>query len=43
MNDITAGMKAPDFSLKDFQGKEIKLSGFQGKQAAVLVLLRGFG
>ena len=43
MSDITAGMKAPDFTLKDFQGRETKLSDYLGKKMVVLVLLRGFG
>ena len=43
MSDITAGTKAPDFTLKDFQGREIKLSDYLGKKIVVLVLLRGFG
>lgn len=43
MSDITAGMKAPDFTLNDFQGREVKLSGYLGKKIVVLVLLRGFG
>jgi len=43
MSDITAGMKAPDFTLKDFQGREIKLADYLGKKIVVLVLLRGFG
>jgi len=42
-DQITIGSRAPDFTLNDFRGKPVTLSGYQGKQAVVLVFLRGFG
>ena len=33
---------APDFTLTDFKGNEIRLSGFQGKKNVLLVFNRGF-
>ncbi|MBI9049970.1 MAG: redoxin domain-containing protein [Anaerolineaceae bacterium] len=42
MSSIEMNTPAPDFSLEDFQGKQIKLSDFQGQKNVVLVLNRGF-
>jgi peroxiredoxin len=33
---LKIGDKAPDFALKDLAGREVRLSGFAGKQAVVL-------
>jgi peroxiredoxin len=33
---------APDFSLPDFSGKTVRLSGFQGEKIVILILNRGF-
>ena len=33
---------APDFTLADFNGDDVTLSDFQGKQNVVLVFNRGF-
>ena len=33
---------APDFTLMDFQGNEVRLSNFQGKKNVLLVFNRGF-
>ncbi len=33
---------APEFALKDTQGKIVRLADYRGKQPVVLVLLRGF-
>lgn len=33
---------APDFELTDTHGRTVRLSDYRGKQAVVLVLLRGF-
>jgi len=38
---ITPGEMAPDFELKDIDGKIVRLSDFRGKPV-VLVFLRGF-
>ena len=38
---ITPGELAPDFELKDVEGKHVHLSDFRGKPV-VLVFLRGF-
>ena len=34
--------KAPEFSLPDFSGNEIKLSSFLDQKNVVLIFLRGF-
>jgi peroxiredoxin len=36
------GLPAPDFSLENLQGNQVKLSDFQGRQHVVLVFNRGF-
>ena len=33
---------APDFTLTDFNGREVRLSGFQNKKNVLLVFNRGF-
>ncbi len=33
---------APDFTLQDTQGNEVRLSNFPGRRSVVLVFLRGF-
>ena len=33
---------APDFSLQDTRGRDVKLSDYRGKKHAVLVFTRGF-
>jgi peroxiredoxin len=33
---------APDFTLPDFEGREVMLSSFQGRQRVLLVFDRGF-
>lgn len=38
---ITPGELAPDFELKDVQGRPVRLSDFRGKPV-VLYFLRGF-
>ena len=38
---ITSGELAPDFDMKDVEGKPVRLSSFRGKPV-VLAFLRGF-
>ena len=35
--------KAPDFAVKDSEGREIRLSDYRGRKNVVLVFNRGFG
>ncbi len=42
MSRISLNTPAPDFSLPDFSGKEVRLSDFRGKKHVVLVFNRGF-
>ena len=42
MASVEMNTPAPDFSLIDFKGKEIKLSDFQNKNNVLLVMNRGF-
>ena len=35
--ELKVGSEAPDFTLKDLNGKEITLSSFRGKQPAFLI------
>ncbi len=42
MSRISLNTPAPDFSLPDFSGKEVRLSDFRGKNHVVLVFNRGF-
>jgi peroxiredoxin len=39
---VDLNQSAPDFSLKDFKGNEVRLSNFQGKKNVLLVFNRGF-
>jgi peroxiredoxin len=34
---------APDFTLPDFEGRDVTLSTWRGKQRVLLVFARGFG
>ncbi len=42
MPKVALNTPAPDFSLTDFNGKEVKLSDFRGKTHVLLVFNRGF-
>jgi peroxiredoxin len=42
MPKVEINMPAPDFSLADYRGRTVQLSGFRGKAAVVLVFNRGF-
>jgi peroxiredoxin len=42
MPEISLQAPAPDFSLRDYMGKEIRLSQFKGEKHVLLVLNRGF-
>jgi peroxiredoxin len=42
MPKVSLQEPAPDFSLEDYQGKEIRLSQFKGEKHILLVLNRGF-
>ncbi len=42
MSNVKINLPAPDFSLKDFNGQEYKLSSFIGNKNVVLVFNRGF-
>jgi cytochrome oxidase Cu insertion factor (SCO1/SenC/PrrC family) len=39
---VVAGTEAPDFTLKDQHGRQIKLSESRGKNPVVLVFYRGY-
>lgn len=39
---IATGTEAPDFTLKDQHGRQIKLSESRGKNPVVLVFYRGY-
>ncbi len=39
---VTTGAEAPDFSLNDQHGRQIKLSESRGKNPVVLVFYRGY-
>ena len=41
LNRVNAGQPAPDFTLENYDGKPITLSGFRGKKNVVLVFYRG--
>lgn len=42
MGKVTLNKPAPDFSMTDYQGNEVRLSQFKGKQNVLLVFNRGF-
>jgi len=42
MSRIRQGTMAPDFSLQDHLGQEVRLSHYRGKKNVLLVLNRGF-
>ena len=41
MSQVEINAVAPDFTLDDFNGKEVKLSDFKGRKNVLLVLNRG--
>ncbi len=42
MPKVKIDAEAPDFTLKDFTGREFNLSAFRGSKNVVLVFNRGF-
>ena len=40
-NAIFNGQEAPDFSLSDLKGNQVRLSDFRGDKIVVLAFLRG--
>jgi peroxiredoxin len=42
MASVEMNTPAPDFSLTDFNGNEVKLSNYQNKNNVLLVMNRGF-
>ena len=42
MSIVELNKPAPDFTLKDFKGNEIRLSDFKGRKNIFLVFNRGF-
>ncbi len=42
MSRVQIDQPAPDFTLADFQGQQVRLSDFRGRQPVVLVFNRGF-
>jgi len=42
MSRVTINKKAPDFTLKDFNGKTLRLSDYEGFKNVILVFNRGF-
>ncbi len=42
MPKVSVNTVAPDFSLKDFRGKEVRLSDFRHQAHVLLVFNRGF-
>ncbi len=40
--NIEIGLTAPDFTLVDVTGKDIRLSEYEGKKIVLLALIRGF-
>lgn len=42
MSKVQIDQPAPDFTLTDFDGHQVRLSDFRGKQPVVLVFNRGF-
>jgi peroxiredoxin len=41
-NRIERGEAAPDFTLTDYQGNQVRLSQFKGRKHVLLVFNRGF-
>jgi peroxiredoxin (alkyl hydroperoxide reductase subunit C) len=39
---VKIGAPAPDFTLLDYNGRQVSLSDFQGKKHVLLVFNRGF-
>lgn len=42
MSRVEMNQSAPDFTLADFYGNEVRLSDFQNKKNVLLVFNRGF-
>jgi peroxiredoxin len=42
MTKVSLNTPAPDFTLQDFRGETVRLSGFRGKAHILLVFNRGF-
>ncbi len=42
MAQVQLDKPAPDFTLEDYQGNQVSLSDFKGKQNVLLVFNRGF-
>jgi peroxiredoxin len=42
MSSIELNTQAPEFTLNDFTGNSVSLSGFKGKSNVLLVFNRGF-
>lgn len=42
MSRVELNAPAPDFTLKDFQGQTVQLTGYRGQKHVVLVFNRGF-
>jgi peroxiredoxin len=42
MPEVKIDAEAPEFVLKDFRGKEFRLSALRGQERVVLVFNRGF-
>jgi thioredoxin-dependent peroxiredoxin len=42
MAQVKLNAPAPDFTLADYEGNEVSLSQFKGKQHVLLVFNRGF-
>jgi peroxiredoxin len=42
MPEVQLNVKAPDFELKDFEGRAVALADFRGKKHVFLVYNRGF-
>ena len=39
---VAISTEAPDFTLRDFHGQEVRLSQFRGQTTVILVFNRGF-
>lgn len=42
MGKVSINLPAPDFTLTDYEGNTVTLSGFQGTSNVLLVFNRGF-